>query len=80
MLRENDLENLNDLADQIISRTEKSMREEIEKIPDGIYRAEGIIEQMKGQQDVVIKAAVRSKRKRYHCGPEWILSSSELGW
>ncbi len=58
MLKENDLENLDDLADQVISRTEKSMREEIEKIPDGIYRAEGIIEQMKGQQDVVIKAAV----------------------
>jgi len=61
MLRENDLENLDDLADQVISRTEKSMREEIEKIPDGIYRAEGIIEQMKGQQDVVIKAAVEVK-------------------
>jgi N-methylhydantoinase B len=58
MLRENDLENLDDLADQVITRTEKSMREEIEKIPDGIYCAEGIIEQMKGQQDVVIKAAV----------------------
>jgi N-methylhydantoinase B len=61
MLRENDLENLDDLAEQVISRTEKSMREEIEKIPDGIYRAEGIIEQMKGQQDVVIKAAVEVK-------------------
>jgi N-methylhydantoinase B len=61
MLRENDLENLDDLADQVISRTEKSMREEIEKIPDGIYRAGGIIEQMKGQQDVVIKAAVEVK-------------------
>ena len=61
MLRENDLENLDDLADQIISRTEKSMREEIEKIPDGIYCAEGVIEQMKGQQDVVIKAAVEVK-------------------
>jgi N-methylhydantoinase B len=58
MLRENNLENLDDLADQIISRTEKSMREEIEKIPDGIYKAQGVIEQMKGQQDVVIKAAV----------------------
>jgi N-methylhydantoinase B len=61
MLRENDLENLDDLADQVITRTEKSMREEIEKIPDGIYCAEGIIEQMKGQQDVVIKAAVEVK-------------------
>jgi N-methylhydantoinase B/oxoprolinase/acetone carboxylase alpha subunit len=61
MLKETDMENLDDLADQIISRTEKSMREEIEKIPNGIYRAEGIIEQMKGQQDVVIKAAVEVK-------------------
>src|SRR5512136_1381901 len=60
-LKENDLDSLDDLADQVISRTEKSMREEIEKIPDGIYRAEGIIEQIKGQQDVVIKAAVEVK-------------------
>jgi N-methylhydantoinase B len=37
------------------------MREEIEKIPDGVYRAEGIVEQMKGQKDVVIKAAVEVK-------------------
>jgi N-methylhydantoinase B len=61
MLKDNGLDNLDDLADQIISRTEKSMREEIAKIPDGIYRAEGIIEQMKGQPDVVIKAAVEVK-------------------
>src|SRR4030043_139061 len=61
MLREKGLDNLDDLADQIVSRTEKSMREEIEKIPDGIYQAEGIIEQMKGQQDVVIKATVEVK-------------------
>ena len=61
MLKENDLESLDDLADQIISRTEKSMREEIEKIPDGIYRAEGMIEQTKGKKDVVIKAAVEVK-------------------
>ncbi|HSB05934.1 MAG TPA: hydantoinase B/oxoprolinase family protein [Thermodesulfobacteriota bacterium] len=61
MLKENDLDSLDDLADQIISRTEKSMREEIEKIPDGVYRAEGIVEQMKGQKDVVIKAAVEVK-------------------
>ncbi len=58
MLRENDLDDLDDLADQIITRTEKSMREEIEKIPDGTYYAEGKIEQMKGQQEVVIKAKV----------------------
>jgi N-methylhydantoinase B len=61
MLRESELEGLDDLADQIINRTEKSMREEIEKIPDGIYRAEGIVEQMKGQKDVVIKTSVEVK-------------------
>jgi len=58
MLKENELEGLDDLADQIIDRTEKSMREEIEKIPDGIYRAEGIVEQMKGKENVVIKARI----------------------
>ena len=58
MLKENQLEGLDDLADQIIDRTEKSMREEIEKIPDGIYRAEGIVEQMKGKENVVIKATI----------------------
>jgi N-methylhydantoinase B len=61
MLKESDLGGLDDLADQVISRTEKSMREEIEKIPDGIYQAEGMIEQMKGQKDVVIRAAVEVK-------------------
>jgi N-methylhydantoinase B len=61
MLRENDLDNLDSLADQIISRTEKSMREEILKIPQGIYRAEAVIEQMKPLQDLVIRAAVEVK-------------------
>ena len=61
MLKENGLDDLDDLADQIISRTEKSMREEIEKIPDGVYRAEGIVEHMKGRGDVLIKAAVEVK-------------------
>lgn len=58
MLRENGMDDLDDLSDQIIRLTEESMREEIRKVPDGLYRAEGIIEQMKGQQEVVIRAAV----------------------
>jgi N-methylhydantoinase B len=61
MLRESGLDTLDDLADQIISLTEKSMREEIEKIPDGLYRAQGIVEQTKGKEDVVIEAAVEVK-------------------
>ncbi|MBP1748306.1 MAG: hydantoinase [Deltaproteobacteria bacterium] len=61
MLKESGLENLDDLADQIIGLTEKSMREEIEKIPDGMYRTRGIIEQMKGNNDIVIDAKVEIK-------------------
>jgi N-methylhydantoinase B len=61
MLKESGLENLDDLADQIIRLTEKSMREEIEKIPDGRYRAKGLIEQTKGKEDIVIQAQVEIK-------------------
>ena len=61
MLQDNDLQNLDDLADEVIGRTEKSMRESIGKIPDGIYRAEGIVEQMEGRADIVIKAAIEVK-------------------
>ena len=58
MLEGNDLDSLDDLADEIIDRTERSMRDAIEKVPDGVYRAEGIIEQMEGREDVVIRADV----------------------
>src|SRR5512137_2729204 len=46
MLKDNDMESLDALADEIIGRTEASMREAIGKVPDGIYRSEGIVEQM----------------------------------
>ncbi len=58
MLQENDMDTLDDLADEIITRTEKSMREAIQKVPDGVYRAEGIVEQMEGKEDIIIKVAV----------------------
>ncbi|MCX5804801.1 MAG: hydantoinase B/oxoprolinase family protein [Proteobacteria bacterium] len=78
MLKESELENLDDLAEQIISLTENSMREEIEKIPDGIYQAKGIIEQMKGDGDIVIKANVEIR------GNEIIVdldgSSGQVNW
>lgn len=61
MLEETGLENVDDLADDIIGLTEKSIRNEIERIPDGIYRGEGIIEQREGKGDVTIKAAVEIK-------------------
>ena len=58
MLEESELDGLDDLADEVIGRTERSMREAIGKVPDGVYRAEGIVEQMEGKDDVVIKVAV----------------------
>lgn len=61
MLEEYELDNLDDLADEIIGRTENSMRRGIASVPDGVYRAEGIIEQMEGKDDVVIKLAVEVK-------------------
>ena len=61
MLDEYGLDGLDELADEIIGRTEKSLRAAIEKVPDGTYRAVGIIEQMEGREDLVIKAKVDVK-------------------
>jgi len=61
MLKESNLENLDDLADQIIGLTEKSMRDEIAEIPPGVYHAKGIVEQTKGNADIIINAKVEVK-------------------
>ena len=78
MLEDSHLDSLDDLADEIIGRTEKSMREAIEQVPDGVYRAEGIVEQMEGEEDILIKAAVEVK------GSDIIVdltgSSGQVGW
>jgi N-methylhydantoinase B len=61
MLDDNGMDGLDDLADEIIGRTERSMREGIKKVPDGVYRAQGVVEQMEGKDDIVINAAVQVK-------------------
>lgn len=61
MLDECNMDGLDDLADEIIGRTEKSMRSAISKVADGVYRSEGIIEQIEGREDVVVKMAVEVK-------------------
>ena len=58
MLQDEKLDNLDDLADEIIERTEKSMREAISKIPDGEYPYEGRIEGAGKQKDIDIKLCV----------------------
>lgn len=58
MLAEHRLEGLDDLADEIIARSEQSIRAAIAQAPPGVYRAEGVIEQMEGRADIVIKCTV----------------------
>ena len=58
MLEEYRLESLEELADEIIARSERSIRASIAKTPPGTYRAEGLIEQGEGQPEVRIRCAV----------------------
>jgi N-methylhydantoinase B len=58
MLEEYGLDGLDDLADEIIARSEKSIRASIAKTPAGVYRSEGVIEQVEGQPEVLIRCAV----------------------
>ena len=78
MLDEYQLGGLDDLADEIIGRTEKSMREAILKVPDGVYSSEGIIEQMEGKDDIVIKAAVHVEGS--HIIADLAGSSPQVDW
>ncbi|RLA85949.1 MAG: hydantoinase B/oxoprolinase family protein [Deltaproteobacteria bacterium] len=61
MMEEEGLKDLDDLADEIIERSEQSMRSAISKIPDGVYPFEGLIEGAGGREDVRIKLEVRVK-------------------
>jgi len=72
------LDTLDDLAEQIMSLTEKSMRDAISEIPDGIYPYEGIIEGAGDRPDIKVKVTVEVK------GNDIIVdlhgSSSEVDW
>jgi N-methylhydantoinase B len=58
MLTDENLDGLDDLADEIISRTEASMRAAIARIPDGVYPYAGVIEGAGRRNDVGIKLTV----------------------
>ncbi len=61
MMNEEGLGSLDDLADEIIDRTERSMREAILKIPDGSYPFEGNIEGAGKREDITICLTVGVK-------------------
>jgi len=58
MLEEYRLDGLDELADEILARSEASLRESIARTPSGTYRAEGRIEQTEGAPEVVIRCAI----------------------
>jgi N-methylhydantoinase B len=58
LMIEHDLDSLDDLADEILDRSERSIRSAISEVPDGIYRTTGVIEQMEDREEILIKAAV----------------------
>ena len=59
MLEDYGLDSLDELADEIIARSEQSIRASIAKTPPGVYRSEGIVEQREGQPDVRICCALQ---------------------
>ncbi len=78
MLSEYHLESLDNLAEEIISRSERSIRESIAKVPPGLYRAEGTIEQMTGRADLTIKCAIEISGSDLHVDLSG--SSPQVDW
>ncbi|MBM4423916.1 MAG: hydantoinase B/oxoprolinase family protein [Chloroflexi bacterium] len=78
MLAENHLDDLDALADEIIARSERSIRSAIAKVPPGVYRAEGVIEQMAGRKDLVVRCAIEVKGSDIHVDLSG--SSPQVDW
>jgi len=58
MMTDEGLDSLDELADEIIGRTEKSMRRAIANIPNGIYPYRGLIEGTSNRDDIQISLTV----------------------
>ena len=78
MMEDEGLDTLDDLADEIIDRTESSMRSAIEKIPDGTYAHEGIIEGAGTKSDIKIKLTVKVNGSDIHV--DFDGTSGQVDW
>jgi N-methylhydantoinase B len=58
MLEQHGLPDLDELGDEIVRRSEASIRASIARVPAGVYRAEALIEQKEGEPEVRIRCAV----------------------
>jgi N-methylhydantoinase B len=78
MLSDEGLDTLDGLADEIITRTERSMRSAIAKIPDGTYPHEGVIEGAGRRKDVTIRLTVTVKGSDLHV--DFTGTSPQVDW
>ena len=78
MMEDEGLDTLDNLADEIISRTEISMRSAIDKITDGIYAHEGIIEGAGKRPDIKIKLTVKVDGSDIHV--DFDGTSGQVDW
>jgi N-methylhydantoinase B len=78
MMTDEGLDTLDDLADEIIDRTEKSMRQAISRIPDGVYPYEGVIEGAGKRQDITIKLQVAVEGSDIHV--DFAGTSPQVDW
>ena len=78
MMEDEGLDTLDDLADEIFDRTEKSMRASIEGITDGSYSHEGIIEGAGDKSDIPIKLTVTVDGSEIHV--DFDGTSKQVDW
>jgi len=78
MMEDEGLDTLDDLADEIIDRTEISMRKAIEKITNGTYAHEGIIEGAGNKPDIPIKLTVNVDGSNIHV--DFDGTSKQVDW
>ncbi len=78
MMEDEGLDTLDDLADEIIDRTEKSMRSAIAKIDDGTYAHKGIIEGAGDKPDIPIQLTVKVDGSDIHV--DFDGTSKQVNW
>jgi len=78
MMADESLTTLDGLADEIISRTEQSMRRAIDRIPDGTYPYQGVIEGAGDRGDIDICLQVQVQGSDIHVDFEG--TSEQVGW
>jgi len=78
MMEDEGLDTLDDLADEIIGRTETSMRSAIAKIADGTYAHKGIIEGAGKRPDIKIKLTVKVDGSDIHV--DFDGTSGQVDW